>query len=203
MTVGQLVSSRTRAGVAAGRRVVDGRSTAVHDLAIPAYLVILTVFVAFRLLGVPPWLSPAFDLHAYWSTHAGLDYTLTRPGEPGAYLYSPAFAQAIWPLTSVSWPIFAAGWTFFVGCLLVWLSGRWAILLVLLPPVAMSIVIGQVDLLFAAAIVVGFRWPAAWALPILTKVTPGVGLLWFAVRREWRSLAIALGATATLVPSRP
>jgi hypothetical protein len=31
---------------------------------------------------------------------------------------------------------------------------------------------------------------------ILTKITPGVALLWFALRREWRSLAIALGATA-------
>lgn len=33
---------------------------------------------------------------------------------------------------------------------------------------------------------------------LLTKVTPGVGLLWFAIRREWRSLSIALGATAAV-----
>jgi hypothetical protein len=33
---------------------------------------------------------------------------------------------------------------------------------------------------------------------LLTKVTPGVGLLWFAVRREWRSLGIALGVTAVI-----
>ena len=83
--------------------------------------------------------------------------------------------------------------------LLLWLTGRWALLVLVLLPVLMSVTIGQVDLLMAAAIVVGFRWPAAWALPILTKVTPGVGLLWFAVRREWRSLAIALGATAAIV----
>ena len=48
------------------------------------------------------------------------------------------------------------------------------------------------------AIVVGFRWPAAWALMFLTKVTPGVGVIWFLVRREWRSLAIALGTTAAI-----
>jgi hypothetical protein len=30
-------------------------------------------------------------------------------------------------------------------------------------------------------------------------VTPGIGLLWFAVRREWGSLWIALAATATVV----
>ena len=51
----------------------------------------------------------------------------------------------------------------------------------------------------AAAIVIGFRWPAAWSLVLLTKITPGIGLLWFAVRREWRSLAIALGAVIMIV----
>jgi len=50
----------------------------------------------------------------------------------------------------------------------------------------------------AAAIALGFRYPAAWAFILLTKVTPGIGLLWFAVRREWRPLGIALGATAGL-----
>jgi hypothetical protein len=30
-------------------------------------------------------------------------------------------------------------------------------------------------------------------------VTPGVGLVWFVARREWRSLAIALGATVVVV----
>ena len=35
-----------------------------------------------------------------------------------------------------------------------------------------------------------------WAFVILTKVTPGIGLLWFVVRREWRNLGIALAATA-------
>ncbi len=49
------------------------------------------------------------------------------------------------------------------------------------------------------AIVAGFRWPAAWAIVLLTKVTPGIGLLWFAVRREWRQLGIAMGATAGVV----
>ena len=34
---------------------------------------------------------------------------------------------------------------------------------------------------------------------LLTKITPGLGLLWFVVRREWRQLAIALGATAAIV----
>ena len=60
-------------------------------------------------------------------------------------------------------------------------------------PIAFEVISGNVHLLYAAAIVVGFRWPAAWALMFLTKATPGIGVLWFLVRREWRSLAVALG----------
>ena len=199
MAVGESVLRRTRAGLVAGWHAGEGWRAAANRLAIPVYLVILGVFVAFRLLAIAPWVSPAFDLYAYWSTHVGLDYAMTRPGDPGAYLYSPAFAQAIWPLTILPWPVFAAAWTAFVGGLLIWLAGRWAILLILLPPVAMSVAIGQVDLLIAAAIVIGFRWPAAWAVPILTKVTPGIGVLWFGVRREWRSLALVAVTTAAIV----
>ena len=57
---------------------------------------------------------------------------------------------------------------------------------------------GNISLFLAVAIVLGFRWPATWAFVILTKVTPGIGLLWFAVRREWRNLGIALAATAVV-----
>jgi hypothetical protein len=62
----------------------------------------------------------------------------------------------------------------------------------------MEVAGGNVSLLLAVAIVLGFRWPATWALVLLTKITPGIGLLWFAIRGEWRSLAIALGATAAI-----
>ncbi len=58
---------------------------------------------------------------------------------------------------------------------------------------------GNITLLIAAAIVLSFRWPASWSFVILTKVTPGVGLLWFAARREWRNLGIALAATLAIV----
>jgi len=76
------------------------------------------------------------------------------------------------------------------------LAGPRALLWLLFLPFALDIITGNIHLLIALAIVVGFRYPAAWALMLLTKVTPGIGLLWFAVRREWRSLGIAFGATA-------
>ena len=66
----------------------------------------------------------------------------------------------------------------------------------------MEIAGGNISLLLALAIVAGFSRPWTWAFVILTKITPGIGLLWFALRREWRSLAIALGATAACWRSR-
>jgi hypothetical protein len=80
-----------------------------------------------------------------------------------------------------------------------WLGGRRWLWVLAFPPVALELYHGNIHLLIAAAIALGFRYPAAWAFVLVTKVTPGVGLLWFAVRREWRSLAIALGVTGALV----
>jgi hypothetical protein len=94
--------------------------------------------------------------------------------------------------------VFCAVWTA-VLCATYWaLVGRLALPLLLFIPIPFEIVSGNVHLLIAAAIVAGFRYPAAWALPLLTKVTPGIGLIWFAARREWRSLAVALGTTAAI-----
>ena len=68
-----------------------------------------------------------------------------------------------------------------------------------MPPVALEIYHGNIHLWIAAAIALGFRYPWTWGFILLTKVTPGIGLLWFAVRREWRALGIALGVTGAIV----
>ena len=81
----------------------------------------------------------------------------------------------------------------------IWLGGRKALIVLAFPPVAMELYHGNVHLLIAAAIVLGFRHPWTWSFVLLTKPTAGVGLLWFATRREWRQLGIAFGATAVIV----
>jgi hypothetical protein len=65
-------------------------------------------------------------------------------------------------------------------------------------PVTDEITTGNIHLLIAAAIVIGFRWPAAHAFALLTKVTPGVGVLWFAAAVKWRALSWAIGATVAI-----
>jgi hypothetical protein len=171
----------------------------VARLAVSGFVLVVGIFVAVRLLDIYPWNDRFFDLWAYWSTRYDLDYTGARPGNSGAYLYSPAFAHLIAPLAALPLPVFMAVWTALLAGVLYWLAGWRAFFLGALAPVAMSIAIGQLDLLMAAAIVVGFRWPAAWVLPILSKVTPGIGLLWFAARGEWRSLLTGVGVTLSVV----
>lgn len=167
----------------------------IRDIGIPAFIVLIGVLVLFRLLGVYPWNEPAFDLHAYWITRGGVDYANQHAGPAGTYLYSPAFAQLIRPLTILPLQVFAAIWTAIGAALLIWLTGRRVLLIALLPPVLLTLVQGQLDIAFAVVAVLGLRWPALWALPLLTKITPGIGIVWFLVRREWRSLVIAMGAT--------
>jgi hypothetical protein len=82
---------------------------------------------------------------------------------------------------------------------LLWLTGRWFGWVVILPMVAIELAMGNVHVFIAAAIVAGFRYPGLWTLMFITKVTPGIPVVWFAFRREWRALAIALGTTAIVV----
>jgi hypothetical protein len=161
------------------------------------FLLLSIAFVGFRLFQIEPW-DDSVDAYAYWATGDGDLYGEALSGQIGAYLYSPAFAHALWPLTLLPWPVFAALWTGLNCAVLWWLLGRLALPSLLFLPIPFEIISGNIHLLIAAVIVAGFRYPALWALPILTKVTPGVGLLWFLVRREWRSFAVALGVTGAI-----
>lgn len=140
----------------------------------------------------------AGDTHAYWAMNAADPYG-SRVGTPDAFLYSPVAVFVLAPFTLLPWPVFYGLFVLLTALALVWLAGPWTLPLLLFPPVMIELWNPNIHLLLAVAIVAGFRWPGAWAFVLLTKLTPGVGLLWFAVRREWRNLAIALGVTVTLV----
>lgn len=138
------------------------------------------------------------DASTYWSVDASAPYGASRPGVAGAYFYAPVFAQLISPFQAMPWEWFIGLWTLLLTAALVWQAGLWTAPVLLLVPVFAELAVGNIHLLLGAAIVAGFRWPWAWSFVLLTKITPGIGLLWFAVRREWRSLGLALGATAIL-----
>ena len=143
-----------------------------------------------------------WDAHVYWSASLSHPYVASMAGAagaPGAYLYSPAFRQAIEPLALLSWPTFHAIWEAVLIGLVIAMSGPFAILILFNPIMLIELQAGNIHVLLAAAIVLGFRYPATWAFVLLTKVTPGVGILWFLVRREWRNLGLVIGGTALVV----
>jgi glycosyl transferase family 87 len=161
------------------------------------YIVLAIVFVGLRLFAIPPW-ADSVDAYAYWTTRTGDFYATAETGRIGAYLYSPAFAQIMTPLVALPLAVFTALWTAVNLAALWWLVGRLALPLLLFLPIPLEIISGNIHLLYAVAIVLGFRYPATWALMLLTKITPGIGVLWFAVRREWRAFAIAVGVAAVI-----
>jgi len=136
------------------------------------------------LTGAPDLANPY--LHSTWTDQI-------------AYPYSPVFLQILQPIRLLPWQAFMAIWAAILMAAMVYLTGPRLILLGLAFFGLMEIWGGNIEILVAVAVVLGFRWPATWSFVLLTKVTPGVGLLWFAVRREWRSLAIALAATVVVV----
>jgi hypothetical protein len=175
----------------------------------PRLLAGIAVAVVMWVL-VIAWSDPSVNATQPWNgqpvtaqdarSYYGFNYTDLYAGRTdwnaiGAYPYSPAFAQLLLPLNLLPWPLFVAVWTAILIAAVWFLTGPEYLLLGLVVG-GMEIAGGNISLLLALAIVTGFRHPWTWALLLLTKITPGVGLLWFALRREWRPLAVALGATA-------
>jgi Glycosyltransferase family 87 len=141
--------------------------------------------------------APGADVHTYWSFDVAHPYGAVV-GTADAFLYSPVAALVALPFHALPFGLVRLLLMALDVICLVYLAGAWAIALIALPPVLGDVATGNIHILLAAAIALGFRYPATWSFVLLSKVTPGVGLLWFAVRREWRSLVIALAVTACL-----
>jgi hypothetical protein len=140
------------------------------------------------------------DSHAYWEAWRGPMYD-AAPATRDAYLYSPAFVQALWPLAQLPWPVFATVWAVAAGAAILWLAagaGRlW------LGPVALlgsfEVMTGNINWLLALVAVLGAQLPGLWTVPLLTKITPALGPLWFLVRGEWRQLGRTIVWTTVVV----
>lgn len=192
---------RTPGPRGAARGLVAGLLTPARTRAISHGLILGGLIISGWILLV---LAPAtgtfgFDAYAYWAVDAADPYRVPH-GSLGSFAYSPPAVLAFDPLGSLHWWIFAYLWTALLVGTIVWLSGSlfWVVAAFAFPPVAYELYHGNIHLLLAAAVVLGFRHPWTWSFVLLTKMTSGVGLLWFVVRREWRALGIALGTTAVL-----
>jgi hypothetical protein len=154
---------------------------------------------------------------AYINWIAGADPDLLYPARwdlvsQTAYVYPPPLAIAIGFLHVLPYEVYVVFTTTLLFASLWYCAGRWTPVIILagivgayvptLWPLSVPLsyaLLGNVQLLLAAAIVVALRHPVAWSLPVLTKIGPGVGLVWHLARREWRSLAVALVACGVVV----
>jgi len=154
------------------------------------------LILALILAGVIPYDLHPSDSHAYWSVDPADPYQDARLGGVDAFLYAPAVAQLLGPLTRLPFEVFRL----LLGAVsLGALAAVGAAYTLIVPGVIEDLVRGNIHVLLAVAILLGFRYPGTWAAMLLTKATPGVGLLWFAVRREWRALAQVAVVTAAIV----
>jgi hypothetical protein len=181
---------------------MNGRGHSIRTRSLAGDALIITAWVAMAWA----WQTMVrgdffYDARAYWSVDYANLYDLSLVGRRATYLYSPAFAQLIWPLTLLPWVVFAAIWSALNFAALIWMAGPvLAAVLLFFPfsPVTDEITTGNIHLLIGAAIVIGLRRPPALAFPLLTKVTPGVAVLWLAAANKWRAFAIAIGATLAI-----
>lgn len=142
-------------------------------------------------------------------------YWTVAPGryEVGVYGYPPLLIQLLQPLRATNlWWLYVILWTTLCCASLGYVLGRWAPLALALAfwpaprgtiadlwvgPSA-AVMIGNVTMPMVAAMVAGMRRPGWWAVPLLTKMTAGVGVLWFAFRGEWRRLAVGIGLAGAI-----
>jgi hypothetical protein len=146
-------------------------------------------------------LGVGIDAHAYWVAGRTAHPYSAAPGFRDAFLYTPVFAMVMRPFSLLPWPAFLTLWMVAESAAFFWLTAplrwRWRgpLLLVCVP----EILLGNLYGFFGLVAVLGLRVPELWALPLLTKITPGgIGLLWFLARGEWRQLARAVLFTLAL-----
>lgn len=195
------MTADTNPARALGRRlwtILERNRRAIRDALVIAGIARAAWY--FVVQGIHPWEFVGIDARAYWRVDLAHPYASSAVGEPSTYLYPPVFAQVLSPLSLLPFPVFFALWTAVLVALLVWLVRPWPWALAILSlPIIYELFVGNIHLLIAAVVALGFSRPALWAFPLLSKVTPGVGVVWFAARREWRPLAIAIGVTAFAV----
>jgi hypothetical protein len=114
------------------------------------------------------------------------------------FLYSPAAAQVMAVARLFTFETFVAVVRAAELAVTVAITGPFFPLVVFWSPLASEFNAANINMLIVGVAIWGVRWPALWSFVLLTKVTPGIGLIWFLVRGEWRSLAIASAATLAI-----
>lgn len=194
-----------------------GRASAVDWDRLGLYGALL-IGVIFSIAYASGQIIRPYDLDCYWTATDFTNLYADDWLDPSyCYVYPPVMAQLFYPLHLLPFGVVRTGWVLLCFVSL-WVCVReWTLPAIAVGFIPMAIpvlnflgaglgavLLGNVTMPMAAAIVFAMRprpaWTSAWyAIPILTKLTAGVGLLWFLFRRELRSFAIGFGFTAAVV----
>jgi len=173
----------------------------LDDMAVPGMALTGAIYGIAVLAGLAPYPGDAWiNWVAPPGTYEGL----------GLYVYTPVLTQLLEPfrwfdafeLYTVLWMALCFG---SLGYVLGPLSYVAALLLI--PDLVLhpserwwagpieAVLLGNVTMPMVAAMVAGMRHPGWWSVPLLTKLTPGIGLGWYAFRGEWRQFVLGAGIT--------
>ncbi len=149
------------------------------------------------------WVSASIpltsDAENYWNLDLADPYR-NRWAAAESFVYSPAFGQLLYPFTLLPFEVF---YRLLLAvnllCLAYLIGPLFGAVALLLPFVQSELTTGQIHLPLGVMCVAMLRHPSWWAFGSLTKVTPGLTILWFAGRREWRKVATAIAATLVIV----
>jgi len=145
---------------------------------------------------VPFWAG--FDTLNYWAVwRLGIYHGAGQLYGAGDYLYSPAFAQTIWPLTLLPYEIFRVTWAVPALITYGWLlqPAPWSLRVPLGILAGFAVLVGNIEWLLGLIVLLAGRAPWAWALPALTKVTPVAGILWYLGRGDRHAFVVAVSAS--------
>src|SRR5437879_5118667 len=167
----RLWSSLRRRGdvpILSHRPVTRSRDELIARWSVLALMAVGLAYTAALVAGIAP---DNFDARSYWMADLADPYARSRVGTDYAYLYSPAFAQAIEPLRWLPWTIAGAIWTIGLFGLLGRTAGRLGLVLLLFQPVVASI----------AIVIWGARTNRRWAVPVAAGIAMPVGWFTFTV----------------------
>jgi hypothetical protein len=155
------------------------------------------------------------DAEVYWLSATSSQLYPTHWGDfsGGQYLYyPPPVAQLSALLQPLGWPLFIVLWTTLIfACF--WYCARWLSLPLVIAglpavlgyPIPFAdtflsyALLGNMQWILAALVLVAIRHPSAWSVVALTKTGPAIAGLWHVVRGEWRAARMAALTTVLIV----
>jgi hypothetical protein len=150
------------------------------------------------------------DLYARAARSSGEYVGTWGASDQSWFVYPPPLLYVFRALEPLGREVTLVVWLVCCSCALAVGAGWWALASIPIGFLAIAtqvfpltvplgaLLMGNVQCLLVASVALGLRWPALWAVPLLTKLGPGIGVLWFAFRREWRKFGIALGVTLSI-----